>query len=262
MLNNFKKIGCIADFSSEKASTAYKMLTERYGCIDANSLDQDYDLIIAIGGDGLMLKVLHRYIGTSIPIYGINRGSVGFLMNTYTDIDIMDNILEAEAFELHPLEMRTLDIYGEFKEALAVNEVSLLRQTNQSAKLRISINKHLMLDALVCDGILVSTPAGSTAYNLAANGPIVPINSNILPLTPICPFRPRRWKGALLSSGDRVKLEVLSPAKRPVSATADFIEIRDIVEVEIYERKDISLKILFNKANNIADRLMKEQFMP
>lgn len=258
----FNKIGCIADFFSENATRAYKTLTEKYGFLDANSFDQDYDLIVALGGDGLMLKVLHRYIGTNIPIYGMNRGSIGFLMNPYNEIDIVQNISEAQEFELYPLEMRTLGIYGEVKEALAINEVSLLRQTNQTAKLCISINGQLMLDTLVCDGILLSTPAGSTAYNLAANGPIVPINSNILPLTPICPFRPRRWKGALLSSSDRVKLDVLSPNKRPVSATADFNEIRDVVSVEISERRDIPLKIMFNKNNSISDRLMKEQFMP
>ena len=262
MTNHFSKIGCIADFSSENAVLAYKNLNERYGFLDANSLDHDYDLIIALGGDGLMLKVLHRYIGTNIPIYGMNRGSVGFLMNPFSEVDVLQYISEAQEFQLYPLEMKTLGICGEVKEALAINEVSLLRQTSQTAKLRISINDHLMLDNLVCDGILLSTPAGSTAYNLAANGPIVPINSNILPLTPICPFRPRRWKGALLSSTDRVKLDILSPNKRPVSATADFIEVRDVVSVEIHERKDIPLRVLFNKDNNISDRLMKEQFMP
>lgn len=262
MLRKYSKIGCIADLTSEDASQAHKILIEKYKLFDANNSDQEYDVILALGGDGLMLKVLHRFIKTDIPIYGMNRGSVGFLMNSYREDNLIERLEKAIEFKLFPLEVKTVSIDGEKKSALAINEVSLIRQTSQAAKIQISINNEIRLDTLVCDGIIVSTPAGSTAYNLAANGPIVPLNSNILPITPICPFRPRRWKGALLSSNDIIKLDILYPKKRPVSAAADFIEIRDVTSVDVRERKDIPMRILFDEESSIAERLIKEQFMP
>jgi NAD+ kinase len=259
----FKRIGCIADFSSDFAKEAYDILMKKYHLLDANSLDIDKcDAVIALGGDGLMLRVLHRYIGYNIPIYGMNRGSIGFLLNSYSEDDLMERLEQAVEFKLYPLEMKAETLSGEVRKELAINEVSLLRETNQAAKIKIIVDKSTRLDCLVCDGILISTPAGSTAYNLAASGPIVPLDSNILPMTPICPFRPRRWKGALLSQDNQVRFEIISPEKRPVSAAADFKEVRDIKLVSVKQRKDIYLRLLFDADNNIAERVIKEQFMP
>ncbi len=262
-MSRFEKIACICDFSSKTASEAYRELSNRYQFIDANSLDlEDPDVIIALGGDGLMLKVLHRYIGRSIPIYGMNRGSVGFLLNTYKPDSLIERLENSVQFQLHPLEMKVKTLDGQLTSELAINEVSMLRQTNQAAKIRISVDGEERISSLVCDGVLVSTPAGSTAYNFAANGPIIPLGSNVLSITPISPFRPRRWRGALLSHDNKVLFEVIDPLKRPVSAVADFNEVRDVISVQVYERKDIVLKLLFDKENNIQDRIIKEQFMP
>lgn len=258
----FKKIGCITDFSSKTASSAYQLIMDKYNFHDANDFSNvDYDLIIALGGDGLMLKVLHRYIELGTPIYGMNRGSIGFLLNDFNVDDLMARIERAIKFSLVPLEMTAQTVDGKIHKELAVNEVSLLRQTSQAAKLKIYVDGHERLNSLVCDGILISTPAGSTAYNFAANGPIIPLDSNILAMTPISPFRPRRWRGALLSHQNRVKIEIIDADKRPVSAVADFNEVRDIITVEIYERRDLVLNLLFDQENNIQDRIIKEQFI-
>ncbi len=262
MNSKFQKIGCISDFSSKVATESFNKLMKRYKFIDVNSLDVDCDALVVLGGDGMMLKVLHRFLEKNIPIYGMNRGSVGFLMNPYNEEDLIDRIENAASFTLHPLEMKVTTGSGEKHKALAINEVSLLRETNQAAKIKIIIDGEERLDSLVCDGILVSTPAGSTAYNYAANGPIVPLNSNILPLTPISPFRPRRWRGALLSNHNKIHFEIMTPEKRPVSAVADFTEFRDVHSVEVQERKDIKLNLLFDKKNSIAERIIKEQFLP
>lgn len=263
MSTKFKRIGCIADFSSQPAKEAHETLMKQYNLLDANSLDIDQcDIVVALGGDGLMLKVLHRYIGHNIPIYGMNHGSIGFLLNSYSPDNLMDRLGNAVEFKLYPLEMRAESLDGGVKIELAINEVSLLRETNQAAKIKILIDGETRLDCLVCDGVLVSTPAGSTAYNLAANGPIIPLDSNILPMTPICPFRPRRWRGALLSQDNHVRFEIISPEKRPVSAAADFKEVRDVRWVNVRQRKDVYLPLLFDPENNIAERVMKEQFMP
>jgi len=257
------KIGCIADFSSSLAAQSYKALNEQYQLIDANSLDIDKcDVIIALGGDGLMLKVLHRFIGSGVPVYGMNRGSIGFLMNNYSEETLLERLEMAVVFNLYPLEMKVTTINNEEKTFLAINEVSLLRETNQAAQIKIVINNKTRLDTLVCDGILISTAAGSTAYNFAANGPIVPLTANLLPLTPISPFRPRRWRGALLSNTDEVRFEIHNAGKRPVSAVADFHEVRDVKAVSIKERKDLALPLLFDPESNFEDRILKEQFMP
>ncbi len=262
MSNQFKKIGCISDFTSKVATDSFNKLMKKYKFEDANSLDGDYDALIVLGGDGMMLKVLHRFIDKNIPIFGMNRGSVGFLMNKYDEEGLLERISNSKFFTLHPLEMNVKAGNGEKYKALAINEVSLLRETNQAAKIKISIDDQERLDCLVCDGILVSTPAGSTAYNYAANGPIVPLNSNILPLTPISPFRPRRWRGALLSNNNKIRFDIISPEKRPVSAVADFTEFRDVHSVEVHERKDIKLNLLFEHKDSIAERIIKEQFLP
>lgn len=209
-----------------------------------------------------MLKVLHRFIGTGIPVYGMNRGTIGFLMNHYMENDLIDRLEKAVVFNLYPLEMKVKTVNNDVKTFLAVNEVSLLRETNQAAKIKIIINHKTRLDTLVCDGVLISTPAGSTAYNFAANGPIVPLTSNLLPLTPISPFRPRRWRGALLSNTDHIHFEIQNAKKRPVSAVADFHEVRDVSEVSVRELRDLALPLLFDPESNFEDRILKEQFMP
>lgn len=262
MPHNIKKIGCIADFSSPKAKDSFSKLMKKYDFIDANSFDTSFDALVVLGGDGMMLKVLHRYMDSDVLIYGMNRGTMGFLMNSYDEEDLIKRIKNSSKLTIHPLEMLVTKVGGEAYSELAVNEVSLLRETNQAAKISIKVNDVLQLDSLVCDGVMVSTPAGSTAYNLAAHGPILPLDSNLLTLTPISPFRPRRWRGALLSHNDKIEFEILNPEKRPVSAVADFIEHRDVTSVQITEKRNISLNLLFDKANNINDRVLKEQFMP
>lgn len=263
MGKRFQKVGCIADFTSTLAVESYKLLLDRYKLIDANSLDIDKcDVIIALGGDGLMLKVLHRFVNSSIPIYGMNRGSIGFLLNEYNEDNLIEKLENASTCTLYPLEMKVKNVDGDTKVFLAFNEVSLLRQSSQTAKIKITINGSARLNELVCDGLLVSTPAGSTAYNLAANGPIVPIDANLLPLTPLNPFRPRRWRGALLSDKDKVRFEVLSYQKRPVSAVADFHEVRDVVCIDVRQAKEFPMLLLFDSENNIEERILKEQFMP
>lgn len=263
MVKKYKIIGVVADHTSKRAREAHDQLVNMYNFVPEKDIDSTHcDLIIALGGDGLMLKVLHRYMERDIPIFGLNRGSVGFLLNEFSSEDLLERISKAVPYKIHPLEMHVETVAGEKRCALAVNEVSLLRQTNQAARLRIDIDGQSRIETLVCDGILVSTPAGSTAYNFAANGPIIPMGSNILALTPISPFRPRRWRGALLSHRNMITFTVLDPKKRPVSAVADFHEVRDIAKVEIHERRDISLTLLFDKESNIQDRIIMEQFIP
>lgn len=258
-----RKIACIADMKSKVARESFKALMDKYDLLDANLIDhEELETLVVLGGDGMMLKVLHKHIGKSTKIYGLNRGSVGFLMNPYHEDNLFDRIKHAVEFKLYPLEMTVETNDGKKHKALAINEVSLLRETNQAAKINIMIDGRERLESLVCDGILVSTPAGSTAYNFAANGPIIPLNSNILALTPISPFRPRRWRGALLSNTNKVRFEIINPEKRPVSAVADFIEFRDIKSVEVCECRNKPLNVLFDQQDSIADRIVKEQFMP
>lgn len=257
------KIACIADMKSKVARESFDFLVKRYGLLDGDNADlEDVETLVVLGGDGMMLKVLHKHIGTNTKIYGLNRGSVGFLMNQYAEENLFERIKQAVEFRLYPLEMTVTTTNGKIHKALAINEVSLLRETNQAAKINIYIDDKEQLESLVCDGILVSTPAGSTAYNFAANGPIIPLNSNILALTPISPFRPRRWRGALLSNSNKIKFEIINPDKRPVSAVADFIEFRDIKTVEVCECRSKPLSVLFDQQDSIADRIVKEQFMP
>lgn len=241
-----------------EAQEALARLTKRYG----NADEADADIVVALGGDGFMLQTLHRHIGRAVPIYGMNRGSVGFLMNAYDEDGLMERLARAEPVELRPLRMKTRDSDGNEQEALAINEVSLLRQTRQAAKLRIRVDGVTRLDELICDGILVATPAGSTAYNLSAHGPIIPIGAGLLALTPISTFRPRRWRGALLPESARVELDVLGPEKRPVSATADHTEVRDVVGVEISQADDVCVTMLFDPEHDMEERILKEQFAP
>ncbi|WP_397418227.1 NAD kinase [Phenylobacterium sp.] len=242
--------------SRPEAQEARDQLVARYG--DAG-LD-NAQVIVALGGDGFMLETVHELMHSGKPIYGMNKGSVGFLMNEFSDDDLLGRINAAEQAEIHPLRMTAVDVQGKSHEAIAFNEVSLLRTTRQAAKLRISVDGKVRLSEMICDGALISTPMGSTAYNLSAHGPIIPLESKILALTPISAFRPRRWRGALLSHTARLRLEVLEGAKRPVSAVADNFEAPNVVEVYIAEDRDVSICMLFDAGRSLGERVLAEQF--
>lgn len=220
------------------------------------------DVVVALGGDGTMLAALHDSIGGNAPVYGMNLGSVGFLMNPYRRDDLPARVRAAQRVQVHPLAMVATDRAGAVHRALAFNEVSLLRQVRQAAKIGIQIDGVERLGELICDGILVATAAGSTAYNLSAHGPIIPFGSSILALTPISAFRPRRWRGALLPSHVRINFRILDPEKRPVSATADDVEVRDVAQVEIRQAEDVTKTILFDPDHSLEERILKEQFLP
>jgi NAD+ kinase len=217
---------------------------------------------VALGGDGFMLETLHKHMARAAPIYGMNRGTIGFMMNDYIEDDLPSRIARSPGVVLHPLRMVARRAGADAVDALAVNEVSLLRETRQTAKLRISIDGVVRMEELICDGALVATPAGSTAYNLSVGGPIIPLGSNLLAVTPISAFRPRRWRGALLPHRARVKIEVLETEKRPVSAVADSTEVREVTEVEVVEDRSISLTLLFDPEHALEERVLKEQFLP
>jgi len=241
-----------------KAQFALQRLTHRYG----NAPLEDASVIVALGGDGFMLECLHTFIAHEAPIYGMNRGTVGFLLNEFNEDDLPLRIAQADMVQLIPLRMEATNIVGEVINAIAINEVSLLRETRQAARLRISIDDCVRLEEMVCDGVLVSTPAGSTAYNLSAHGPILPMSANVLALTPISAFRPRRWRGALLPQSSKITLEVLDYDKRPVSAVADSVEVRDIAKVNISEHPQAKLRMLFDREHHLEERILKEQFTP
>ena len=241
---------------AEAAQRALAELRPLYGTIEP----EQADVIVPLGGDGFMLESLHRFVGTGKPIFGMHRGSVGFLMNSYRPDGLNERLAAAQPVELHPLEM-TARRNGVVQRAIAFNEVSLLRETRQAAKLRVSVDGVVRLDELMADGILLSTPVGSTAYNLSAHGPIIPLGAGVLALTPISAFRPRRWRGALLPHGARVKIDALETDKRPVSAVADFTEVRDVTGVEIHENRGIAMTVLFDHEANLEERVLKEQFL-
>ena len=251
----FDKIAFVASETKE-AQEALQKLTKRYG----NAAVTETDAIVALGGDGLMLQTMHRHLTGKTPIYGMNRGSVGFLLNDYHENNLKERLEAAEITVIHPLRMTAHDRHGAAHEALAINEVSLFRQIYQAAKLRIAVDGKVRMDELICDGVLVSTPAGSTAYNLSAHGPILPINAPLLAMTPISPFRPRRWRGALLPNDANVIIEVLEPEKRPVSAVADHTEFRDVVRVEVMEESGIDIFMMFDPGHTLAERILSEQF--
>jgi NAD+ kinase len=242
--------------STVAANAARDGLVERYG----DHHLKDADVLVALGGDGLMLECLHRVLGTSVPVYGMNRGSVGFMMNEFGEEGLAERVARAHSSQLHPLRMHAITASGVVEEAMALNEVSLLRQGRQAAKIRISVDHTVRLQELICDGVLIATPAGSTAYNLSAHGPIVPLSANLLPLTPISAFRPRRWRGALLPSNVDVLFEVLEADKRPVAAVADFTEVRNVVSVAVSEDKSLSATVLFDPDRALSERIITEQF--
>jgi len=219
------------------------------------------DVLCALGGDGFMLQTLHRHGALGKPVFGMKLGTVGFLMNHYRPEDLVERIAAAEPAKLRPLEMLALTESGTSTSSLAYNEVSLLRQTRQAAHIQIDLNGETRLDELICDGVLTATPAGSTAYNFSAHGPILPLGSHTIALTPIAPFRPRRWRGAILKADTEIRFRVLDPYKRPVSATADSHEVRDVVEVTIRESRDRTVTLLFDREHNLEERILSEQFM-
>jgi len=222
---------------------------------------EEADILIALGGDGFMLETMHGALSSKTPIYGIHCGSVGFLMNELAPHDLMLRLEKAKPSVLHPLEMQTQQKGGALATALAFNEVSLLRESRQAAKLQIAVDEVMRLEELVCDGVLLATPAGSTAYNLSAHGPIIPLGAPLLALTPISAFRPRRWKGALLPETALVQFTILEPDKRPVSAVADFTEVRDVISVTVRQSKEHAVTLLFDHEHNLDERILREQFL-
>ena len=255
MTSPIRRLSFVAS-SRPEAQEARERLAKQYGDLS----HEEAQVVVALGGDGFMLETLHASLGGQKPIYGMNRGSVGFLMNDYGEDHLLERITEAERAVIHPLVMVAIDQRRKQHRALAINEVSLLRQTHQTAKLCIAIDGKVRMSELVCDGALVSTPAGSTAYNLSAHGPIIPLEAQILALTPISAFRPRRWRGALLPHNAGVTFEVVEADKRPVSAVADNFEVRDVIEVHVAEDREIHLTMLFDKGRGFEERVLTEQF--
>lgn len=255
LLTSAPKLAFLAGPSPE-AQAARAALVETHGDI----APADADVLVALGGDGFMLQTLHRHAALCRPVYGMKFGTVGFLMNHQRTDSLIERLHAAEPAVLRPLEMLVQTESGASVGSLAYNEVSLLRQTRQAAHLRIDLNGQTRLDELICDGVLVATPAGSTAYNFSAHGPILPLGSNVVALTPIAAFRPRRWRGAVLKADTEVRFTVLDPYKRPVSATADSHEVRDVVEVTIRESRDRTVTLLFDPEHNLEERMLAEQF--
>lgn len=248
----------ICFFASEKpaAQETLRDLTKRYG----HSSIEDCHVIVAVGGDGFMLDVLRAHMTSGKPIYGYNHGTVGFMMNDAALDGLAERIIQAEPTVIHPLVMKATTIDGRVETAMAINEVSLFRETRQSARIRISVNGKVRMESLTCDGVLLATPAGSTAYNLSAHGPILPISAQMLALTPISAFRPRRWRGALLPHDAVVLFEALESEKRPVSGVADNQEVRDVVQVEAWGKRDVSMTLLFDPGQSLDERILREQF--
>jgi len=247
-------------FSASKrpdAQEALEKLTQLY----KPTTEDEADIIVALGGDGAMLDTLRRRFNDKKPVYGMHRGTVGFMMNEYNEDGLLERLENAVRVTLAPLQMTATDINGDTHSHLAINEVSLLRQSAQSAKIRILVDGRERLAELSCDGVMVATSAGSTAYNLSAHGPILPIGSDLLALTPVSPYRPRRWRGALLRHDAKVRLEVVNPSHRPTSASADNIEVRNIRAVEINEDRSQSLAILFDPGQALDERILREQFL-
>jgi len=243
--------------TADGAQLAQRALAERHG----HQPPEEADVLVALGGDGFMLQTLHRHGSLGKPVYGMKLGSLGFLMNHYHEDDLLARVAAAEPAVLRPLEMLAQTESGATVGSLAYNEVSLLRQTRQAAHMAIDLNGKPRLEELICDGVMVATAAGSTAYNYSAGGAILPLGSGVIALTPIAAFRPRRWRGALLKSTTEVRFRVLDPYKRPISATADSHEVRDVVEVTIRESQDRTVTLLFDPEHNLEERILSEQFV-
>jgi NAD+ kinase len=238
------------------ARRALSRLIKRYG----NAAESKAEVVVALGGDGLMLQALHKFVASGLPIYGMNRGTVGFLMNDFSEAGLPERLQSAEQTTIYPLRMKATSADGHVKVAIAFNEVSLLRQRHQAAKIKIAIDGSTRLEELVCDGLIVATPVGSTAYNLSAYGPILPVGSPLLALTPISAFRPRRWRGAILPQRAKVQLLILESEKRPVAAVADHVEVRNVISVDISQDRKKPTRVLFDPGHSLADRVLNEQF--
>jgi NAD+ kinase len=259
-----KNIAIIAARNNSDAIVKKDLLVKKYQFIDLTQDHKNIDgiqTIIAVGGDGLMLHLLHEFESKDIAIYGVNCGTVGFLMNSFCEENFLETLLNAKESILYPLKMNVIDDEDKTYSHIAINEIALLRQSGQAAKIKITINGRERINSLTADGILVATAAGSTAYNFSAGGPIIPFGSEILALTPISPFRPRNWGGALLPANSQIKLEVLNHKSRPVSATADSKEIRNVKEVTISESRSTVFKILFDPNHSLEERIIREQFI-
>lgn len=243
---------------TELAKQARDALAKKYG---DTSLEQA-DIVVAVGGDGCMLRALHDSVSHKKPVFGLNRGSVGFLLNEFNEEGLIERLKKAVPVKIHPLRVRVTAAGGKTLEALAINDVALLRETRQAAKITISVDGQVRLPELIADGVLIATPAGSTAYNFSVHGPIIPLSSELMALTPISPFRPRRWRGALLPQTSKVMFDIISPKERPVSAVADFTEFRDVEKVEVWRDKSIEISLLFDPHSNLEERIIKEQFVP
>jgi NAD+ kinase len=251
----YQHVAFVASQTPE-ARVAYARLEKQYGNTDPNNAD----VIVALGGDGLMLQTLHKFMKSGKPIYGMHRGTVGFLMNEFAETDLRERLAAAQMTVIHPLLMRAVDAQGHVHEHRAINEVSLFRQSAQAAHMRILIDNQERLAELIADGMLVATPAGSTAYNLSVQGPIIPINAPMLALTPISPFRPRRWRGALLPDKAKITVEIMEADKRPVAAVADHDEVRSVHAVDISMDYSIAINMLFDPGHNLDERILREQF--
>lgn len=238
------------------ANNAADVLRQRYGIIEI----EDADIVVVLGGDGQMLQTLHQVMSKHVPVYGMHFGSVGFLMNNYDADDLLNRIDSAQPTKIHPLSMRAIDVNGHTHTALAINEVSLFRASFQAAKIEIEVDGHSRIEELICDGVLLATPAGSTAYNLSAHGPILPIDAPLLALTPISAFRPRRWRGAILPNRAVVKFKIRECAKRPVTVVADNREFPNVVEVEVKEDRKNAVTLLFDPGHSLEERVLNEQF--
>ena len=241
---------------NKRAKLASTKLIRHYGQVELS----EAEIIVAVGGDGAMLNALRESISSDLPVFGLNRGNIGFLMNNFSEFDLIKRLEKAKEIIVHPLEMLVSDIgNNEYKE-MAVNEVSIFRSTHQSAMISIKIDETERLSELTCDGIMVATPVGSTAYNLSAHGPIIPIDSEILALTPISPFRPRSWRGALIKNKSVIEFGINNPKLRPVSASADSREVKNVTKVKVYQRNDVNLRIMYDQSNSMEDRYLREQF--
>lgn len=249
---------CFIANATPEAQRALKTLRRKYGHVPP----AEAEIIVALGGDGLMLQALHRSLRRQTPIYGMNLGTVGFLMNQYRPANLLARLRKARRITLTPLHMVAKTTRGQTREAIAINEVSLFRSSRQTARIAIAVDRQERLPELYCDGVMVATAAGSTAYNLSAHGPIIPLDTGLLALTPISPFRPRRWRGALLPRHSRVEFTVLDPRKRPVAAAADSVEIANVVKVTVTEASNLELILLFDPEHDLEERILKEQFAP
>ncbi|WP_419785183.1 NAD kinase [Pseudodesulfovibrio sp.] len=254
--HRIEKIACVASHAPE-AMAGLMAISERYSIVPV----EEADAIVVLGGDGFMLHTMHVHMESGLPFYGMNRGTVGFLLNEYSEDDLLQRLNTARRQLLYPLQMCASTTSGECHKALAFNEVALLRHSQQSAHIQVSINGQVRLENLVCDGIMVASPAGSTAYNLSARGPIIPLGSNVLALTPVSAFRPRRWHGALLPHTAQVRFDILTPEKRPVSVSADSFEVRNVTSVTVCEHSSVSAVVLFDPGHSLEERIFNEQFV-